>query len=63
MLEASSIVAIISVSLAGMTALIHSLFTSLQHSRCTSLKCGCIECLRDPLDKEELEIVNKNIRE
>jgi len=55
--ESSAIVAIIAVSFAGLTALVQTLFHQMSQSRCTRLVCGCIECIRDPLDKEELEII------
>jgi len=32
----------------------------MSQSRCVKLTCGCIECIRDPPDKEELEVMTRN---
>jgi hypothetical protein len=56
-MDPAGITAIIAVSLAGVTALSQTLCHQMAQSRCVKLTCGCIECIRDPLDKEELEIV------
>ena len=58
-MDPSGITAIIAVSLTGLTALVQALFHQMAQSRCIKLECGCIKCIRDPFDANELEIVNK----
>lgn len=56
-MDPAGITAIIAVTLTGVTALTQTLFHQMAQSRCVRLTCGCIECIRDPLDKEELEVM------
>lgn len=58
-MDPAGITAIIAVTLTGVTALTQTLFHHMSQSRCVRLSCGCIECIRDPLDKDELEVVNR----
>ncbi len=60
MIEASAIVAIIAVSLTGISSITHVVLTNMIKSRCLKLSCCGCYCERDVLDKEELEIVNQN---
>jgi len=59
-MEPASIVAIIAVSTTGLTGLVQTLFHNMAQSRCVRLKCCGCECIRDVMDAEELEIVNRN---
>ena len=59
-LEASAIVAIIAVSMTGVTGLVQTLFHNMAQSRCVKLKCWGCECIRDVMDAQELEIVNRD---
>ena len=60
MVEPTTLVAIIAVSCTGLSGLVQVIFHNMIQSRCIKLRCcGCF-CERDVLDKEELEIVNKN---
>jgi len=60
MVEPTTLVAIIAVSCTGLSGLVQVVFHNMIQSRCIKLRCcGCF-CERDVLDKEELEIVNKN---
>jgi len=59
-MDPAGITAIIAVTLTGLTALTQTLFHQMSQSRCVKLTCGCIECIRDPPDKEELEVMTRN---
>ena len=59
-MEPASIVAIIAVSMTGVTGLVQTLFHNMSQSRCLRLDCWGCHCIRDVMDKEELEIVNRN---
>ena len=41
------------------SALLNPLLNYLIHSRCSRIKCGCIECDRDVLDIENPKEENK----
>ena len=59
-MDPTIIVAIISVSFAGISGLTQVIFHNMIQSRCLKLSCcGCF-CTRDPMDKDELEVVNKD---
>lgn len=45
----AEVVAIISVSVGGLTTLLSTCF----HSRCTKINTPCIQCERELIDKEE----------
>lgn len=53
-MEASAIIAILSVSFAGASALIHSIFTNMSLSRCSEINCCCLHCIRDTLKGKDL---------
>ena len=53
-MEASAIIAILSVAFAGTVSLIHAVFTNMSLSRCTDIACCCFSCKRDVLHGEEL---------
>ena len=61
-MEASAIIAIITVSLSGLGALIATIFQNSSMSRCTEIDCCCFHCVRDVMTKDEMhemtEIVN-----
>tara|TARA_R110002033_G_scaffold63253_1_gene114282 strand:- start:285 stop:491 length:207 start_codon:yes stop_codon:yes gene_type:complete len=58
-MEAAAIIAILSVSFAGASALIHSIFTNMSLSRCSEINCCCLHCIRDTLKGKELtEMIN-----
>lgn len=59
-MDPASIVAIIAVSLTGASGIIQTLFHNMAMSRCIKLKCCGMECTRDVLDKDELELMTKN---
>jgi hypothetical protein len=54
-MDASAIIAILSVSFAGAVSLIHAIFTNMSLSRCTDINCCCFVCKRDVLRGEELK--------
>ena len=54
-MEAAAIIAILSVSFAGAVSLIHSIFTNMSLSRCTTIDCCCFKCKRDVLHGEDLK--------
>jgi len=43
---------------AVLSACISGTFVYFLRSRCTTIRCGCIECIRQPLSEENLESVN-----
>jgi hypothetical protein len=51
-MEASAIIAIISVSATAGGAFITALFHSLSLSRCSSIDCFCFKCKREVLSEE-----------
>jgi len=51
-MEASAIIAIISVSATAGGAFVTSLFHSLSLSRCSVIDCFCIKCKRNVLSEE-----------
>ena len=58
-MDPTIIIAIISVSFAGISGLTQVVFHNMIQSRCLTLRCfGCF-CTRDPMDEGELEAVNK----
>ena len=57
MIEASAIVAIIAVSLTGISSITQVVLNNMIKSRCLKLSCCGCYCERDVLDKEELEII------
>ena len=57
-MEPASIVAVIAVSMTGITALLQTLFHNMAQSRCVKLKCCGCECTRDVMTAEELEAMN-----
>jgi hypothetical protein len=58
-MEASAIIAVLSVTFAGVTALIHACFQSMSLSRCSNIRCcyGMLDCVRQVLNQEEMESV------
>lgn len=53
-MDASSIAVLVSATAAAITGIL----AQLQHSRCTSLRCCCVDCTRDvsglgPVNSEE----------
>lgn len=54
-MEAAAIIAILSVSVAGASTLIHAIFTNMSLSRCSEIDCCCFHCVRDVLKGEELD--------
>ncbi len=57
-MEPASVVAIISVSMTGIVALVQTLFHNMAQSRCVKLKCWGCECIRDVMTADELEAMN-----
>ena len=53
-MDASAIIAILSVSVAGASTLIHSIFTNMSLSRCSEINCFCFHCVRDTLKGDDL---------
>ena len=53
-MDAAGILAILSVSMSGVGALIHTVFTSMSLSRCTQIDCCCMKCIRDVMNHEEM---------
>ena len=43
---------------AVLSACISGTFVYFLRSRCTKIRCGCIECIRQPLSEENLESAN-----
>ena len=43
---------------AVLSACISGTFVYFLRSRCTTIRCGCIECIRQPLSEENLESAN-----
>lgn len=54
-MEASAIIAILSVSVAGATGLIHAIFTNMSLSRCSEIDCCCFHCVREVLKGDDLK--------
>lgn len=54
-MDASAIIAIISVSVTGLIGLIHTTFTNMSLSRCSKIDCCCMSCIRDPLKGDDLD--------
>lgn len=55
-MDASSIAVLVSATAAAITGIL----AQLQHSRCTSLRCCCVDCTRDvsgipPVNSEDSE--------
>lgn len=60
-MDATGLIAIITVSLSGISALIATVFQNSSLSRCTEIDCFCCHCVRDPLDKEEMQQMDQII--
>jgi hypothetical protein len=43
---------------AVLSACISGTLVYFLRSRCTTIRCGCIECIRQPLSEENLESAN-----
>tara|TARA_R110000824_G_C14667664_1_gene618654 strand:- start:21 stop:227 length:207 start_codon:yes stop_codon:yes gene_type:complete len=54
-MEASAIIAIISVSFTGIVGMTHAVFTNMSMSRCSRIDCCCISCVREVLKGDDLE--------
>jgi hypothetical protein len=60
-MDAAAIIAIITVSFTGLTALITTVFQSSSLSRCTEIDCLCCHCIRKVMDKEEMKEMDEII--
>ena len=54
-MDPTGVIAIITVSLTGLSALIATIFQYSSLSRCTEIDCCCIHCLREVMDKEDIQ--------
>ena len=60
-MDATGLIAIITVSLSGISALIATIFQNSSLSRCTEIDCLCCHCVRDVMDKEEMKEMDEII--
>jgi len=60
MLEASAIIAIISVSATAAAGFVTALFHSLSLSRCSEIDCFCIKCKRKVLSEDTYNEQNQH---
>lgn len=51
-MDASILIALISVSFSSLTAFMTALFHSMSLSRCKTIDCCCVKCSRDVLDDD-----------
>ena len=60
-MDPTGIIAIISVTFTGLSALVATIFQNSSLSRCTEIDLFCCHCVRDPLDKEEMQEMDEII--
>ena len=62
-MEGATIIAIISVSITALTAIITALFHSMSLSRCPNIDCCGIKCERNVLTEDTYKTEQKETRE
>ena len=60
-MDPTGIIAIITVTFTGLSALVATIFQNSSLSRCTEIDLFCCHCVRDVLDEKELKEMNEII--
>ena len=59
----TAIIALVSVILTGVAVLITNCFQSMSLSRCTTIDCCCVHCIREVLDNDGREKMMDDIND